>query len=80
MSERVELSSSIQLGCLPFDKYKEYPMPGVTVYAAGWGYTSPNGNKISDDLMNVELSVYEPTYCNNTFEPVSQICAGNYTG
>ena len=74
------LTDYIQVACLPTDKSPSYPKENTTVFAVGWGVLKEDDEYISNELQNVQLTVYNSTYCTNLTEYTtdwnSQLCVG----
>ena len=69
----------IQPACLPVES-STFPEPETEAYLVGWGETS-NNRKKTDELKNINLTVFSPDVCRNVASSVdknwdSQICAG----
>jgi len=84
LASPVELSSFIQVACLPVLKSSSYPSVNRPSYAAGWGTLSSGGSAPSI-LNDVQLTVYSSNKCSNVDTSLaknwnSQVCAGDLSG
>lgn len=85
MSSEVTYNNYIQPACLPDPSLSVYPTrANSSVWAAGWGDLSFNGNSPSK-LMNVKMTYYDGSMCSlvsvqNPKNWTTQICAGEYAG
>jgi secreted trypsin-like serine protease len=84
LASPVELSSFIQVACLPVFKSSSYPSVNRPSYAAGWGTLSSGGSAPSS-LNDVQLTVYSSNKCLNVETDAiknwnSQVCAGDLSG
>ncbi|XP_047609346.1 transmembrane protease serine 4 isoform X6 [Phacochoerus africanus] len=55
-------SGTVRPICLPFSD--EELTPGTPVWVIGWGFTEPNGGKMSDHLLQASVQVINRTRCN----------------
>ncbi|XP_018428716.1 PREDICTED: granzyme A-like [Nanorana parkeri] len=68
----LQLTENAQLGkyvnVLPLPKKEKFPKPGSVCETAGWGYTSNIYNKLSDKLMEVNVTVMKRRACANIWQ------------
>ncbi|XP_049634354.1 transmembrane protease serine 4 [Suncus etruscus] len=55
-------SGTVRPICLPF--FDEELMPGTPLWVIGWGFTEPDGGKMSDSLLQASIKVIDSTRCN----------------
>lgn len=86
LDKRVELSSKIQVACLPLEQTNNYPVVNSTVWVPGWGHQQEENHLSTPvDLNYAKLTVYNSTHCTESGYGMdehrvdwdSQICAGD---
>ena len=82
LSQEVILDDNIQIACLPTTASSTYPGINLNSIAVGWGLTSDNSISGADTLRNVNLYIYNGSYCDYSITTNwnKQICVGNLTG